>query len=160
MRAALAKIGHGSATIQAFDEKAILLRFQAQDDEVRKAVLAVLTSDIGPYKVLRIDKIGPVVGGELRMQAVWSLSLALAAILIYMAYRLPLPLRRGRRRGADARRNNNARSVQPYRKGNFRNLHRGHPHHRGLLAERLDSRPRTASGKTGPTLARSELTNS
>ena len=86
-RAALAKIGHGSATIQAFDEKAILLRFQAQDDEVRKAVLAVLTSDIGPYKVLRIDKIGPVVGGELRMQAVWSLSLALAAILIYMAYR-------------------------------------------------------------------------
>ena len=87
VRAALAKIGHGSATIQAFDEKAILLRFQAQDDEVRKAVLAVLTSDIGPYKVLRIDKIGPVVGGELRMQAVWSLSLALAAILIYMAYR-------------------------------------------------------------------------
>ena len=87
VRAALAKIGHGGATIQAVDEKAILLRCQAQDDEVRKAVLAVLTSDIGPYKVLRIDKIGPVVGGELRMQAILSLSLALAAILIYMAYR-------------------------------------------------------------------------
>lgn len=87
VRAALAKIGHGSATIQAFDEKAILLRFQAQDDEVRKAVLAALGSDIGQYKVLRIDKIGPVVGGELRMQAILSLSLALAAILIYMAYR-------------------------------------------------------------------------
>lgn len=87
VREALAKIGHGGATIQAFDEKTILLRFQAQDDEVRKTVLTALSSDIGPYQVLRIDKIGPVVGGELRMQAVYSLTLALAAILIYMAYR-------------------------------------------------------------------------
>lgn len=87
VRAALTKIGQGSATIQAFDEKSILLRFQAQDDEVRKAVLSALGSDIGQYKVLRIDTIGPVVGGELRKQAILSLSLALAAILLYMAYR-------------------------------------------------------------------------
>ncbi len=87
VRASLTKIGQGGATIQAFDEKAILLRFQAQDDEVRKAVLAALDSDIGQCKVLRIDTIGPVVGGELRMQAILSLSLALAAILLYMAYR-------------------------------------------------------------------------
>ncbi len=87
VRAALAKIGHGSATIQAFDDKTVMLRFQAQDDDVRKAVLAALGSDIGRYKVLRIETIGPVVGGELRTQAVCSLTLALAAILIYMAYR-------------------------------------------------------------------------
>ncbi len=87
VRAALAKIGQGSATIQAFDDKTILLRFQAQDDSVRKAVLEVMGSDIGAYKVLRIDTIGPVVGGELRMQAMYSLALALIAILLYMAYR-------------------------------------------------------------------------
>ncbi|MDO5115938.1 MAG: protein translocase subunit SecF [Synergistaceae bacterium] len=87
VRAALSKIGHGNATIQAFDDRDILLRFQAEDDDVRKAVLAALSSDIGPYKVLRIDKIGPVVGNELRAQATYSLLLAIAGILLYMAYR-------------------------------------------------------------------------
>ncbi len=87
VRAALAKIGQGGATIQAFDDKTVMLRFQAQDDEVRKAVLEAMSKEVGAYKVQRIDKIGPVVGGELRMQAFCSLSLALAAILIYMAYR-------------------------------------------------------------------------
>ena len=87
VRAALSTINEGGATIQAFDSKDIMLRFQAQDDNVRKKVLEVLKSQIGPYKVLRIDKIGPVVGSELRMQAIISLLLALAGILIYMAFR-------------------------------------------------------------------------
>lgn len=87
VRSALSKIGYGNATIQAFDEKDILLRFQAEDDNVRRSVLDALKTDIGNYKVLRIDKIGPVVGGELRAQAAYSLILALVGILLYMAYR-------------------------------------------------------------------------
>lgn len=87
VRAALSGIGQGNATIQAFDNSDILLRFQAQDDNVRKQVLETLKEKIGPYKVLRIDKIGPVVGKELRAQATYSLLLALAGILLYMAYR-------------------------------------------------------------------------
>ena len=87
VRAALSKIGYGNATIQAFDDKDILLRFQAQDDNVRRQVLQALKTDIGAYKILRIDKIGPVVGKELRAQATYSLLLALAGILLYMAYR-------------------------------------------------------------------------
>lgn len=87
VRSALSKIGHGSATIQAFDEQNIMLRFQAQDDDVRVAVLNALKADIGEYKVSRIDKIGPVVGRELRAQASYSLILALAGILVYMAFR-------------------------------------------------------------------------
>ncbi|MDY2984104.1 MAG: protein translocase subunit SecF [Synergistes jonesii] len=90
VRSALSKIGQGNATIQAFDQNDVLLRFQAQDEQVRKNVLAVLSSDIGGYKILRVDKIGPVVGKELRAQAGYSLFLALAGILIYMAYRFRL----------------------------------------------------------------------
>ena len=87
MRSALSKIDQGNATIQAFDATDVLLRFQAQDDQVRKDVLDVLKTDVGNYKVLRIDKIGPVVGSELRAQATYALLLALAGILIYMAFR-------------------------------------------------------------------------
>lgn len=87
VRGALSKIGYGNATIQAFENNDILLRFQAQDDNVRRQVLQTLKEQIGPYKVLRIDKIGPVVGKELRAQAAYSLLLALAGILLYMAYR-------------------------------------------------------------------------
>lgn len=90
VRSALSKIGQGNATIQAFDQNDVLLRFQAQDEQVRKNVLAVLSTDIGSYKILRVDKIGPVVGKELRAQAGYSLFLALAGILIYMAYRFRL----------------------------------------------------------------------
>ncbi|KEJ92450.1 protein translocase subunit SecF [Synergistes jonesii] len=90
VRSALSKIGQGNATIQAFDQNDVLLRFQAQDEQVRKNVLAVLSADIGGYKILRVDKIGPVVGKELRAQAGYSLFLALAGILIYMAYRFRL----------------------------------------------------------------------
>lgn len=87
VRKALSEIGYGNATIQAFNEKDILLRFQAQDENVRKAVLDVLNKSVGKYKILRIDKIGPVVGNELRAQAAYSLLLALAGILLYMAFR-------------------------------------------------------------------------
>ena len=87
VRSALSKIDQGNATIQAFDATDVLLRFQAQDDQVRKDVLDVLKTDVGNYKVLRIDKIGPVVGSELRAQATYALLLALAGILIYMAFR-------------------------------------------------------------------------
>ena len=90
VRSALSKIGQGNATIQAFDQNDVLLRFQAQDEQVRKNVLAVLSADIGGYKILRVDKIGPFVGKELRAQAGYSLFLALAGILIYMAYRFRL----------------------------------------------------------------------
>lgn len=87
VRSSLSGIGQGNATIQAFNDKDVMLRFQAQDDNVRKQVLAALKKDIGNYKILSIDKIGPVVGKELRGQAAYSLLLALAGILLYMAYR-------------------------------------------------------------------------
>ncbi|MDO4987510.1 MAG: protein translocase subunit SecF [Synergistes sp.] len=87
VREALAGIGQGGATIQALDNNDIMLRFQAEDEQIRKDVLNVLQEKIGPLKVMRVDKIGPVVGSELRTDAAVSLVLALIGILIYMAYR-------------------------------------------------------------------------
>ena len=65
----------------------MLIRFQAQDEDVRRSVLDKLKKDFGGLTILKIDKVGPVVGQELRAQAVIALLLALAGILIYMAFR-------------------------------------------------------------------------
>ena len=87
IRASLSKIGQGQAVIQAYDNNEVLIRFQAQDEEVRREVLDTLKKDFGGLKILKIDKVGPVVGQELRSQAFIALALALTGILIYMAFR-------------------------------------------------------------------------
>lgn len=87
VRASLSNIGQGQAVIQAFSEQDIMIRLQAEAEDVRREVLGKLQDDLGKLTVSRIDKVGPVVGKELRKQAVISLVLALSGILIYMAFR-------------------------------------------------------------------------
>lgn len=87
IRKSLSNIGQGQAIIQSYDKNDVLIRFQAQDESVRRTVLETLRKDFGGLTVLKIDKVGPVVGKELRMQAVISLVLALLGILLYMAFR-------------------------------------------------------------------------
>ncbi|MDD4160809.1 MAG: protein translocase subunit SecF [Synergistaceae bacterium] len=87
IRASLSEIGQGQAIIQAYNDDEVLIRFQAQDEEVRRQVLDKLKKDFGGLKVLKIDKVGPVVGQELRAQAFIALALALVGILTYMAFR-------------------------------------------------------------------------
>lgn len=87
IRKSLSNIGQGQAIIQSYDKNDVLIRFQAQDEGVRRTVLETLRKDFGGLTVLKIDKVGPVVGKELRIQAVISLVLALLGILLYMAFR-------------------------------------------------------------------------
>ena len=87
IRNSLSSIGQGQAIIQAFDNNDVLIRCQAQDEDVRRLVLNTLKKDFGTLTVQKIDKVGPVVGKELRSQAIISLVLALSGILLYMAFR-------------------------------------------------------------------------
>ncbi|MEG1837053.1 MAG: protein translocase subunit SecF [Synergistaceae bacterium] len=87
VRKSLSSVGQGQAVIQAFDGNEILIRCQEQSEEVRRVVLDTLKKDFGKVTVLKIDKVGPVVGKELRGQALISLALALSGILLYMAFR-------------------------------------------------------------------------
>lgn len=87
VRASLSQIGQGQAIIQAFNDKDVLIRMQAEAEDVRREVLGTLERDLGELTVLKIDKVGPVVGKELRQQALISLALALSGILLYMAFR-------------------------------------------------------------------------
>lgn len=87
VRTSLNHIGQGQAVIQSLGERDILIRLQAEAEDVRKEILGTLEQELGELTILKIDKVGPVVGKELRKQAIISLVLALSGILIYMAFR-------------------------------------------------------------------------
>lgn len=87
IRATLAEIGQGQATIQTYDEKNVLVRYQDSDDSLRRQILASLEENHGALTVEQVDNVGPVVGGELRKQAFIAVAVSIAAILIYMAVR-------------------------------------------------------------------------
>lgn len=87
VRSTLSQMGQGQAIIQALGDRDILIRLNAETEDVRKEVLSSLEKNLGALTILKVDKVGPVVGKELRKQAVISLVLALSGILIYMAFR-------------------------------------------------------------------------
>ena len=54
VRESLSSIGQGQAIIQAYDKNEVLIRFQAQDESVRREVLATLKKDFGGRFPLQI----------------------------------------------------------------------------------------------------------
>ncbi len=87
IREALSTIDQGSATIQSFEDGDIMLRFRGDKEALVTDVRRVLSEKVGKYEIRSIDKIGPVVGKELRNQAAIALLLALIGILLYIGIR-------------------------------------------------------------------------
>ena len=77
----------GGAVIQRSGEKDILIRSEPIEGEVRQKIVAELSEKLGGVELLEADTIGPVIGSELRAQAVWALLIAAVGILIYISFR-------------------------------------------------------------------------
>ena len=75
------------AMIQNFGEKGIIIRTNEDTEESREKVLDVLQKNFADMTITGFEKVGPVVGGELRRQAFIGVSIALVAILIYITLR-------------------------------------------------------------------------
>jgi preprotein translocase subunit SecF len=87
VREALSSGGLPQTTIQSYDDGSVSIRYQESDDDTQRAVIAALREKFGAVTIEKIDKVGPVVGQELRRQAEIAVTLAIVAILIYMAVR-------------------------------------------------------------------------
>ena len=87
VRDILTSKGQGNALIQAYSDTGLIIRMNANDDDVRKDVVDALQTQYPGMQVTRLEKVGPVVGSELRREAYIALSLALAGILIYVTVR-------------------------------------------------------------------------
>lgn len=88
MRGILKEAGIMDSSIQQFkeDPRIMIIRTQADAQDVLSQKLKEVLKD-NPFSLLRVEKVGPVAGAELRKKAVLALALSLAGILLYVAFR-------------------------------------------------------------------------
>lgn len=65
----------------------VMIRTIDLEENDRKAVMASLKSEIGDYQVMREEKVGATIGGELIMNAVMALVISWVLIILYVAAR-------------------------------------------------------------------------
>ncbi|MBQ7734271.1 MAG: protein translocase subunit SecF [Synergistaceae bacterium] len=87
VRSVISGVVAKGAMIQNFGDKGIIIRTNEDTEQSREAVVKALTAAYPDMKVTGFEKVGPVVGGELRRQAIIGVSIALVAILLYITFR-------------------------------------------------------------------------
>lgn len=88
LRNSLKEAGLSDISIQQFKEnpKIIIMRSTADTSSTVEKVFREKFSD-NKFDVLRVEKVGPAVGKELRKKAIYAIIFSLLGILIYVAFR-------------------------------------------------------------------------
>ena len=94
VRDALRPFGLDGATIQLSGDTSdvassnnVMIRTVDLEENQRKEVMAGIKSSVGNYEVLREEKVGATIGGELIFNAVMALVISWVLIILYIAYR-------------------------------------------------------------------------
>jgi preprotein translocase SecF subunit len=95
VRTALTAVGLGDSIIQEFgDSREFMIRFKlgASQSDAGKTVQQALAREasLGPFEIRRAEYVGPQVGRDLQLQALYAVLAGLAGILIYVAVRFDL----------------------------------------------------------------------
>jgi preprotein translocase subunit SecF len=96
IRATLSKIGLGESVIQQFgDPREYILRMPLtaeKPEEIGRRVQATMAADpsLGKFDIRRVEFVGPQVGRDLQLQALYAVLFGLAGILLYIAVRFDL----------------------------------------------------------------------
>ncbi len=81
IRASLAEQNIGEVVIRQAGQDGYIIRTKSLNEVERKIVISVLGGE-----VKRFDTVGPVLGDELKGKAVWSITLVLLAIVLFITY--------------------------------------------------------------------------
>ena len=94
VRDALKPFGLDGSTIQLSGESSdvaesnnVMIRTVDLEEVQRKEVMAGIKENVGNYEVLREEKVGATIGGELIFNAVMALIISWVLIILYIAYR-------------------------------------------------------------------------
>ena len=96
IRASLATIQLGDSIIQEFgDSREFIIRLPlktAGSEEIGRRVQAALAGDasLGTVKIRRVEFVGPQVGKDLQLQALYAVLTGLVCIMVYIALRFDL----------------------------------------------------------------------
>ncbi len=87
VRSIMNEFGLGQSIIQKYSDNGVIVRTKLLNDEQRKSLLKEIKNKIGDFNLVRFEKVGPVVGSQLRKEALIAVILALIGILIYITFR-------------------------------------------------------------------------
>lgn len=87
IREVLSKYGMEKSLVQRSEKNDIFIRTEPIESEVRANIINDLRDKYGEVELLEVDSIGPVIGKELRTQAIWALLIASLGIIIYVSLR-------------------------------------------------------------------------
>ncbi len=94
VRESLKPFGLDGATIQLSGESSdvatstdVMIRTIDLEEVQRKEVMSAIRDKVGAYEVLREEKVGATIGGELILNAVLALVISWVLIILYVAYR-------------------------------------------------------------------------
>jgi preprotein translocase subunit SecF len=96
VRVGVTRLGLGDAIIQEFgDPREFLIRFgltETQPEALRERVQQAFAAEpgMGPVDIRRIEFVGPQVGRDLQLQAIYAVLAGLAGIVLYIALRFDL----------------------------------------------------------------------
>ncbi len=65
----------------------VFIRSHVLSEDERRAVLKGFETKLGAFEVLRVEKVGAVVGSELTQQAVFALAISWVLMIVYITYR-------------------------------------------------------------------------
>ncbi|MEI6156749.1 MAG: protein translocase subunit SecF [Atribacterota bacterium] len=87
IRAALKQFNLQESVIQRFSPEEVSIRTIKLNEEQKTALDKAMKDSFGDVKTVRVEDVGPAVGGELRRGAFIALIIAVLGILIYMGLR-------------------------------------------------------------------------
>ena len=95
LRAALSRIGLGDSVIQEFgDAREFIVRMPltgaTSEDVTRRIQEALGGGAMGAFEIRRVEFVGPQVGRDLQIQAIYAVVAGLVGILLYIALRFDL----------------------------------------------------------------------
>ncbi len=87
VRMVLDGLNLSKSVIQRFSADEVVIRTVKIDKSTQDQVLSALREKFGAVRLTRIEDIGPAVGAELRRMGIIALLVAVAGILLYVAFR-------------------------------------------------------------------------
>ena len=76
--------------VQETDENNFLIRTPSLTEEQGSQIIDSLTAELGKNEVLRNEHVGPVIGKELALNALYALAIASVLMVIYISFRFEL----------------------------------------------------------------------
>ncbi len=87
IRNVLGEMNLASSTIQSLSGNEFVIRTDQTALQQRQEILEMITNQIGPFEVLKVEMVGPVIGESLKRLAVFAIIFAFIGIILYITIR-------------------------------------------------------------------------